>query len=125
MGEASLQAGNSTVTLNKYAPNHLSYTVNSDKGGIVVFSEIYYPEWTATVDGKPQPLGRVDYVLRALNVKPGKHDIELDFHPASIKTTESIAYVSYVVLVIAIGIGLFMEWKRRKEQEAKEVTDEK
>ena len=125
LGEASLQAGNSTVTLNKYAPNHLSYTVNSDKGGIVVFSEIYYPEWTATVDGKPQPLGRVDYVLRALNVKPGKHDIELDFHPASIKTTESIAYVSYVVLVIAIGIGLFMEWKRRKEQEAKEVTDKK
>jgi len=117
LGESNTQSGNATVTLNKYQPNHLSYTVNSDKGGIVVFSEIYYPEWTATIDGQPAKLGRVNYVLRALNVKPGKHDVELDFHPASIKTTEGIAYTSYIVLVLAIALGLFFEWRKRKSEQ--------
>ena len=49
--------------LTKYAPNQLHYTVESDKGGVLVFSEVYYPGWTATVDGQPTELGRVNYLL--------------------------------------------------------------
>ena len=33
----------STVVLKSYEPNELVYEVNSQKGGVVVFSEIYYP----------------------------------------------------------------------------------
>ena len=81
--------GDSTaiVKLTKYEPNQLEYDVKSAKGGVVVFSEIYYPGWTATVDGKETPVGRVDYVLRAINVKAGNHKVVLTFKPQSIVIT--------------------------------------
>jgi hypothetical protein len=116
LGEAVDQDSVSIVTIKTYEPNELTYEVNSGKGGVVVFSEIYYPGWTATIDGQPAELGRVNYILRALNVKPGKHDVVLTFKPKSVNTTETIAYVSYVILILVILGAAFMEWKRRKEK---------
>lgn len=116
LGEPVAQQSNAVVTLKKYEPNELTYTVESQKGGIVVFSEVYYPGWTATVDGTDTPVGRVNYILRAINVKPGKHTVVLTFKPASVKNTETAAYVAYLLLVLAIAAGVFFEMKRRKNE---------
>jgi hypothetical protein len=116
LGKAVPQGTTSLVTLKSYEPNHLVYEANSDKGGVIVFSEIYYPEWTATVDGTPVELGRANYILRALQVKPGKHEIVLDFHPASIRTTETIAYCSYGVLILLVAVGIFTSARKRKKE---------
>lgn len=113
LGQAVAQGSTAIATLKTYEPNALTYEVDSDKGGILVFSEIYYPGWTASVDGQPVKLGRVNYILRAMNIKPGKHEVALSFHPGSIRTTESIAYASYGILFVLIALGLFFEWKKR------------
>ena len=115
LGDAVEQDSVSIVTIKTYEPNELTYEVNSGKGGVVVFSEIYYPGWTATVDGQPAELGRVNYILRALNVKPGKHDVVLTFKPKSVNTTETIAYVSYVILILVVLGAAIMEYRRRKK----------
>ena len=117
LGEATHQDGTSIVTLTSYEPNELHYDVNSTKGGVVVFSEIFYPEWTATVDGQPVELGRVNYVLRALNVKPGQHKVVLCFYPKSVDQTETVAYVSYAVLLLLIILGIFSARRQPKELE--------
>ena len=114
LGQTAANDSTASVVLTKYEPNSLTYTINSAKGGVVVFSEIYYPGWTATIDGQPAELGRVNYILRALNVKAGKHEVVLDFHPSSISTTETIAYVALVALLLAICAALFIEWKKQK-----------
>ena len=115
LGEAVVQDTASTVQITGYEPNRLNYEVNSGKGGVLVFSEIYYPGWTATVDGEPVELGRVNYILRAMNIKPGKHQVELAFFPKTVKTTETIAYVAYVLLLLlVIGMGV-MYWRKKKE----------
>ena len=106
LGQAVEQDTLSVVRLTAYEPNKLTYEVNSGKGGVVVFSEIYYPGWIATVDGEEQELGRVNYVLRALRVKPGKHEVVLSFFPKSIDRTETIAYVAYGVLLVILLIGI-------------------
>ena len=115
LGEAVEQDTASVVTITDYEPNCLTYDVNSGKGGVLVFSEIYYPGWTATVDGEPVELGRVDYVLRAMNVKPGRHEVVLSFFPKSVNTTEAIAYISYLILFLVIMGTLFMEYRRSKK----------
>ena len=113
LGQAKANDSTATVKLDKYEPNNLQYTVNSKNGGVVVFSEIYYPGWTATIDGQPAELGRVNYILRAVSVKPGKHTVVLDFHPTSISTTETIAYIAIVILLLAIAGAGYMEWRKK------------
>ncbi len=114
LGTSKKQGAISTATLKKYEPNKLEYEVNTTSGGVLVFSEIYYPEWTATVDGVQVPIGRVNYILRAINIKPGTHKVELSFFPKSVDTTENIAYAAYAILVIAVLLIIFFEWKKKK-----------
>ena len=114
LGEAVAQDTTSTVTIKGYEPNQLTYEVNSGKGGVLVFSEVYYPGWTATIDGEPAELGRVNYILRALNVKPGKHEVVLSFFPKSVDTTETIAYTAYAILILVLAGAAFMAYRRKK-----------
>ena len=112
--EASVHDSTSVVKLTSYMSNKLTYDVSSTKGGVIVFSEVYYPGWTATVDGSPAELGRVNYLLRAVNVAPGKHKVELEFHPRSVATTETIAYVAYAVLLALIAFVVYLNMKGRR-----------
>ena len=114
LGEAVEQDTASVVTITGYEPNRLTYDVNSGKGGVLVFSEIFYPGWTATIDGEPAELGRVDYVLRAMNVKPGRHEVVLSFFPKSVNTTETFAYLAYGVLILVLLGAGYMEWRKRR-----------
>ena len=116
LGDGVAQDTLSMVTIKSYEPNQLTYDVNSGKGGVVVFSEIYYPGWTATIDGEPAELGRVDYILRALNVKPGKHEVVLSFFPKSVDTTETIAYLAYGILILVLAGAAFMAYRRRQKK---------
>ena len=114
LGKAAQQDATSLVTLVAYEPNHLTYDVESGRGGIIVFSENYYPGWTATIDGQPAELGRANYILRALNVAAGKHKVELMFYPKSLQTTETIAYIALALLLLAIAVACFVEWKKKR-----------
>ena len=114
LGQTQTNDSTARVVLTKYEPNNMTYTVSSTKGGVVVFSEVYYPGWTATIDGQLAELGRVNYILRALNVKAGKHEVVLDFHPTSISTTETIAYAALIVLLLAICVAIYSEKKKQK-----------
>ncbi len=124
LGNAVEQDTLSVVLLKTYEPNKLTYVVNSDKGGVVVFSEVYYPGWTATIDGEEHELGRVDYVLRALQVKPGKHEVVLSFFPKSIDRTETIAYVAYGVLLLILIGGIVRTSGVRTKRQRPDTTKE-
>ncbi|MBO4721934.1 MAG: YfhO family protein [Muribaculaceae bacterium] len=109
-----------------YAPNKLTYHAHSANGGLAVFSEIYFPwGWTATIDGKEVPIGRVNYVLRALQVPAGDHTIVFSFDPQEVHKTESLAKTSVwliMLLVIgALGWAIFSGLRHKKEEEETKV----
>lgn len=114
LGQSLPQGNVAKAVLTKYAPDQLTYSLETDKGGILVFSEIYYPEWTATVDGHPVEVGRVNYLLRAIHVKPGRHEVVLSFFPQSVQRTELVAYIAYALLVF-LTIGLIF-WNRKSKK---------
>ena len=117
LGPSVAQDSVSIVSIEQYEPNQLTYQVKSDKGGVVVFSEIYYPGWTATIDGQEAELGRVNYVLRALKVEPGEHKVVLSFFPKSVDRTENIAYISLALLLLLIVVVI--GWEARMKFGAK------
>ncbi len=107
-----------TIMLTSYTPNRLTYTVDTRNGGIGVFSEVYFPwGWKASVDGRPAELGRVNYLLRAMRLPAGRHEVVMAFEPDSIRTTGVVAYacVSLVYLLVLAGVfGGILKKEERK-----------
>ena len=98
----ALNTGKATLTYD--SPNELHYDVESNGSGVLVFSEIYYPGWTATIDGNPVEVGRVNYVLRAISYPGGKHKVVLEFRPSTETMTTGVAYAA--LALIALGFVL-------------------
>lgn len=124
--EPALGAGNkaivhdsaSTIKLTKYEPNELDYEATTPNGGLAVFSEIYYPGWTATIDGNPLELGRANYILRMAYIPAGKHTIHMEYKPASIGVTETLAFIAIALLILAfiaaVGLTIRKELNNKK-----------
>ena len=100
-----------TIRLVAYEPNYLKYEVDSKTGGTIVFSEIYYPGWRSSIDGQEVPHGRANYILRAMNVPAGKHEVEFSFDPVSLHVTENIAFIALGLLALAALAMAFLKIK--------------
>lgn len=110
--EASLAPGD-TIMLTDYTPNRLTYTSVSSVPATGVFSEVWFPwGWKATIDGQAAPLARVNYVLRAMHIPAGKHEIVMTFDPDSIHYTSGIAYASVSIIYILVLLAIFVEYRR-------------
>ena len=110
LGKATPPSPGDTIYETKYAPNRLKYRSKTSKENLAVFSEIYFPwGWKATIDGEKASIGRVDYVLRAMVIPAGDHEIELVFDPDSLKTTNALSIVSlcFIGIVCAGSLGLW------------------
>ena len=107
------------VRLNTYAPDALTYSSSSSADGTIVFSEIYYPYgWKAYIDGKPCDIFRVNYLLRAVNVPAGQHEIRFEFRPDSVKKGNLVSGlfigIMYLTLLALIAGTLVRKGRQPK-----------
>ena len=103
------------ISLTKYTPEYIEYDAECSKPGTVIFSEIFYPHgWKAIVDGKPAELYRANYMLRAMNLEPGKHHIRLEFRPESVDKGNVIS-MTFVVLMYLIIAGILLSNLRKSK----------
>jgi len=99
-------APGSSIKLTSYAPDVLTYKSQSSADGTVVFSEIFYPYgWKAYIDGKPADIFRANYLLRAMNIPAGNHEIRMEFRPDSVAKGDAIS-IACVLIMYAIILGL-------------------
>ncbi|MBP3304219.1 MAG: YfhO family protein [Muribaculaceae bacterium] len=117
LGDGAAAAPGDTIYETSYAPDRLTYRARSAGGGVAVFSEVFFPwGWEATVDGKPAEIGRVNYVLRALRVPAGEHEIVMTFDPRSLRTTNVLATVSIILIYIAAAAAVFVAVRHKKRR---------
>ena len=110
-----------TIKLTSYKPDELVYESNAKNEGLAIFSEIYYNvrnEWKVTIDGKPADMLRANYVLRALRIPAGKHNVVFKFEPVSVAAGHKIDLISSVLLVALIIGACVVEARKRKDPEA-------
>ena len=108
--------GASAITLTSYEANALTFEAETDRQRLAVFSDIYYPGWQCTIDGEPAPILRADYVLRAVVIPAGKHQIAFRFDPQSLHTTEAIANTALIALaLLLIALVAAGVWRKRKQ----------
>ncbi|MBK7149817.1 MAG: YfhO family protein [Bacteroidetes bacterium] len=121
-----------SIRLLTYSPNILSYESNAAQPQLAVFSEVFYNHgWKAFIDEKEVPYGRVNYVLRALNVPAGKHTITFRFQPESVVAGSKIAYAGsfllFAFVIGTLGFSLKKEWTTLETEEPKrpkQATDQ-
>lgn len=116
--DAVLATPGDTIMLTSYKPNELRYKSEAANNRIAVFSEIYFPwGWNVTIDGNVVKEARANYVLRALTVPAGTHEIVFRFEPESIAKTEGVAFASMGGILLLLLAAVSMPFIRRKKGE--------
>ena len=125
LGDSKPKSAGDTIFETSYAPNRLTYHADTRNGGVAVFSEVYFPwGWHVTIDGKPAELGRVNYVLRALNIPAGSHTIEMWFDPESLHTTNTVATVAIIAIyLLLIAAGGYALCRKHNDPDAKQKEE--
>ncbi len=93
----------------------ITYESNSNKNNIAVFSEIFYKDWHAYIDGKIAPVIKANYVLRALVIPAGKHKIEFKFEPAIFNLSSKVSGAAGWLLFALLVIFIIMQLKQKNK----------
>lgn len=110
LGDAVLPSAlGDTIYETSYAPDRLTYKAQSDRGGVAVFSEVYFPwGWKAYVGDEETPIARVDYLLRAIRLPAGMHDVTFVFDPQSVKTTTALSYAGIILIYLSVVAAIVL-----------------
>jgi hypothetical protein len=84
-----------------YADERAVLESRAARPSLLVLTDVWYPGWKATLDGKPADIERVNYLMRGVKVPPGTHRVEMRYEPASWRAGWII---SLVCLLIVIGL---------------------
>jgi len=102
--------GQGSITLIDYQANELKYNATLTEDAFVVFSEIYYPEgWQATIDDNPVDILRANYILRALEVPAGDHEIVFSFRPKIYSYGNMVTSIGTILLILLVFGTLLVE----------------
>lgn len=105
------------INLTKYQPNELEFKSQSKTPQLAVFSEIYYPHgWKMFVDEKEVPYIKADYLLRAVHVPAGAHNIRMVFEPEVIEKGKWISLLCFGLFILLSGAGIFWINKNKKRE---------
>ncbi|HEX6790474.1 MAG TPA: hypothetical protein VF247_04110 [Candidatus Krumholzibacteria bacterium] len=90
-----------SVTVVKADAQHQLYQVALDRPGLLVVSEVYYPDWKATVDGAPAEVLRANHVLRAVALPAGRHEISFHYDSSRVREAAAISITTFALTLLA------------------------
>ncbi|MBI3891012.1 MAG: YfhO family protein [Candidatus Wallbacteria bacterium] len=86
----------------RYAPERVEIDFDLDGRGLLVLLDAYFPNWTATVDGKPRPIYKVAGAVRGVPVEGGEHRLIMTYEPRPFRVGVAISLLA----LAAVSVGL-------------------
>jgi hypothetical protein len=83
--------------------------VTSDCARLLVYSDSWAPGWSATIDGEPTPVLRVNDAIRGVIVPSGQHDLIWTYRPAYWATTKWISTSGLLITGACLAWGLWLK----------------
>lgn len=108
-----------TARIVAYSAEKVAIVARTRAAGELVLSDTYYPGWTATVNGRPAPIHRVDYLLRGVAVPAGTDEVVFRYEPSSFSRGWEISLAAAIVLLVFAALG----WRQRREGKAPAVEE--
>ena len=109
------EAAPETVWIERYEPARVDLTVQAAAPALLVLSDLFYPGWEATVDGRPAEILRANYVMRALAIPKGAHEVRFLYRPASFRSGMAASAVGCLAVALLMSWRL---WTRRRRGDA-------
>jgi hypothetical protein len=87
-------------------PGHLTVQTACDAPRLLVVAESYHSGWRAIVDGRPEPVLRVNGDFMGCLLEPGEHCAEFEFRPQSLQfgRLDSLLGLLFVSLMVIGGL---------------------
>jgi hypothetical protein len=111
-GRGSLVAGSARLV--SYEPERVVARASARRPSLLVLTDLHYPGWKATVDGRDVPIERVNYLLRGVPLTAGTHEVEFRYEPGSFRAGWVISAIAGLAVLIALVLGLRRRGRRRE-----------
>ncbi len=106
--------GGGEIDLVEYEPGRLVYDYTLEEDGVAIFSEIYYDKgWSATIDGKPAPYFRANYLLRAMELPAGEHQVVWEFRAPRWSLISTITLICSLMILCSLIAALIYEGRQK------------
>jgi hypothetical protein len=111
-GRAQRTAARSSQTQLQFRSDSLDFEIDAPREGVVVVNEVYYPGWTASVDGAQTPILRANGLVRAIAISAGHHRVAMRFEPADGVWTRRLAVLTWLAM-LAVLLATWLRTRRR------------
>lgn len=99
-----------SATIASYRLNDVTVKTRSPGPALLRLADLWYPDWTATVDGKPAPVIKADYLLRAVPVPAGEHEVVFRFRSPAVRRGMILSLSSLALILATLAVAT---WRRR------------
>lgn len=119
--------GDSKVEITEYRDDRVKLRVQTERPGLLVLSDTYYPGWKAYVDGEKTPIYPTDVALRSVYLEPGEHEVKFVYSPSSFKAGVLVSGLSLLALGAyaswgaARGSRVRLRWRSRSRRASEDV----
>jgi hypothetical protein len=92
----------------EHRPNRVTVRVEAGAAGYLVLTDVWYPGWRCSVDGRDAPVYRADYLFRAVELPEGTREIVFTFEPASYRRGRVVSGAALAVVLGVMALGWVM-----------------
>jgi hypothetical protein len=104
--------GGGEASVTRLTDTSVSVRVRAGADSLLVLSDVGYPGWRATLDGREAHVFQTDYALRGVRVPAGEHAVEFTFEPRSLRVG---ALVSACAMLATALVALRLARGRGRE----------
>ena len=94
-----------SATITRYRLNDVTVEVETPGPGLLRLADLWYPDWVATVDGRPAQILKADYLLRAVPVPAGKHRVDFHFRSRAVRQGVMLSLASLTAVLGLLAVA--------------------
>jgi hypothetical protein len=94
-------------TVRESRPKRIVIDTNAPIAGRLILTELMYPGWTVTIDGRPAEPLKIEQMFRGVDVPAGQHEVVWSYHPRSLYWGLLTSAITFLILA---GIAHVAYW---------------